>query len=66
MAKKANAKQNDAAPAELRKLAVQAVKHKATIDDANFKKRELRETTPPREPAPPDGARRRPLRGASC
>ena len=44
MAKKANAKQNDAAPAELRKLAVQAVKHKATIDDANFKKRELRET----------------------
>ena len=44
MAKKANAKQNDAAPSELRKLAVQAVKHKATIDDANFKKRELRET----------------------
>ena len=34
----------DTAPAELRKLAVQAVKHKATIDDANFKKRELRET----------------------
>ena len=31
-------------PAELRKLAVQAVKHKATIDDANFKKKELRET----------------------
>ena len=44
MAKKANMKQNDTAPAELRKLAVQAVKHKATIDDANFKKRELRET----------------------
>ena len=44
MAKKANTKQNDTAPAELRKLAVQAVKHKATIDDANFKKRELRET----------------------
>ena len=31
-------------PAELRTLAVQAVKHKATIDDANFKKKELRET----------------------
>ena len=44
MAKKANAQQNATAPAELRKLAVQAVKHKATIDDANFKKRELRET----------------------
>ena len=44
MAKRANTKQNDTAPAELRKLAVQAVKHKATIDDANFKKRELRET----------------------
>ena len=44
MAKKANAKENATAPAELRKLAVQAVKHKATIDDANFKKRELRET----------------------
>ena len=43
-ATKANATQNDTAPAELRKLAVQAVKHKATIDDANFKKRELRET----------------------
>ena len=41
---KANASQNATAPAELRKLAVQAVKHKATIDDANFKKRELRET----------------------
>jgi hypothetical protein len=44
MARKANATQKDAVPAELRKLAVQAVKHKATIDDANFKKRELRET----------------------
>ena len=43
-ATKANATQNATAPAELRKLAVQAVKHKATIDDANFKKRELRET----------------------
>ena len=31
-------------PAELRTLAVQAVKHKAKIDDANFKKKELRET----------------------
>ena len=44
MARKANATQKDTVPAELRKLAVQAVKHKATIDDANFKKRELRET----------------------
>ena len=44
MARKANATQKDTTPAELRKLAVQAVKHKATIDDANFKKRELRET----------------------
>ena len=31
-------------PAELRTLAVQAVKHKAKIDDANYKKKELRET----------------------
>ena len=30
-------------PAELRTLAVQAVKHKAKIDDANYKKKELRE-----------------------
>ena len=44
MDQKANATQNATAPAELFKLAVQAVKHKATIDDTNVKKRQLRET----------------------